>query len=640
VKSLKSKIRSQKWLIGVIPAFTVMSLIILARLCGFLQGWEWITLDGLLRLRPSEPIDERITIIGINEQDIRSLQQYPIPDQEIASLIEMLKPYQPRGIGLDIVRDLPVQPGHDQLVQVFKTTSNLIGIQQVLGNTILPPPALPPSQIGFSDVIPDPDGRIRRSLLGTFTSHHSTYQFSFTIRLAEAYLKAEGITLENGQKDEQTMGFGEVEFPRFRANTGGYVNSQAGGVQTLVNYRNGQQNFRIISLADLKQGKFAEKWLQDRLILIGIMTTSAPDIVQTTAVFPSRIQGEIYGVEFQGHAISQILSAVLDQRPLLKSLSEKWEYLWIIAWGILGGYLSRFMLSPLKNLLSVLIASVSLIGISYIALLWGWWLPLIPALLALICNGIILMGFYLSHRVLLLQLTERQQTIEETFTLIHNGPLQTLAATLRKARDTHDDILITQLENLNLEIREIGNYLNKESLNSSETLHLGSGLVLDLNRPLYDLFYEVYSSTLNRSLPYLETLRIKTRSFDPLVVDLSLEEKRSLCLFLEEALCNIGKHAQGVTHVSAVGKEQEGWYYLTIQDNGNKSMIKSERSGTKQGKKLAKKLKGNFRRENLKSKGVLCELAWPLSQKKFLKLPQWINIKQWKKLEKFNINLH
>lgn len=627
MNNLKNKIRTQQRLIGVIPAFTVMSLIILARLLGFLQGWEWIALDGLLRLRPTEPIDERITIIGINEKDINSLQQYPVSDQEIASLIETLKPYQPRGIGLDIVRDLQVEPGHHQLVKVLENTPNLIGIQQILGNQIAPPSALSPSQIGFSDVIPDADGRIRRSLLGTFTPHHSTYQFSFTIRLAENYLKAEGITLENGKKDQQTMGFNQVELPRFQADTGGYVKTQAGGVQILVNYRNGKQNFRIISLADLKQGNFQKEWLQDRLILIGVMTTSVPDVVQTTAVFPARIKGEIYGVEFQAHAISQILSAVLDQRPLLKSLSEGWEYLWIIAWGCLGGYLSHFMLSPLRNFFSVLMASISLIGISYIALLWGWWLPLVPALLALIFNGITLMSFYLSHRILLLQLAERQKTIEDTFTLIHNGPLQTLAATLRKARETHDNNLINQLENLNLEIREVGNYLNKEALHSSESLHLGSGLILDLNRPLYELFYEVYSSTLNRCLPCFETLKIKTRSFDPLPIDFSLEQKRSLCLFLEEALCNIGKHAQGVTHISVVGKEKEGWYYLTIQDNGLNSIIQSEKSGTKQGKKLAKQLKGDFKRDSLSSQGVLCELAWPLSVKKTRRLPQWITFK-------------
>jgi adenylate cyclase len=34
---------------------------------------------------------------------------------------------QPRAIGLDIYRDLPVEPGHEKLVQVFKSTPNLIG---------------------------------------------------------------------------------------------------------------------------------------------------------------------------------------------------------------------------------------------------------------------------------------------------------------------------------------------------------------------------------------------------------------------------------------------------------------------------------------------------------------------------------
>ena len=61
-------------------------------------------------------------------------------DREIAKLLRTLQKYQPRVIGLDIVRDIPVEPGHTELVAAFKEVKNLIAVEKVLPVTIKPPP--------------------------------------------------------------------------------------------------------------------------------------------------------------------------------------------------------------------------------------------------------------------------------------------------------------------------------------------------------------------------------------------------------------------------------------------------------------------------------------------------------------------
>jgi two-component sensor histidine kinase len=94
---------------------------------------------------------------------------------------------------------------------------------------------------------------------------------------------------------------------------------------------------------------------------------------------------------------------------------------------------------------------------------------------------------------------------------------------------------------------------------------------------------------------------------------LSIEQKRELCQLLEEALCNVGKHAKGVTRLSATGIQKEGWYTLSIKDNGAGIHSSSEGRGTKQCQNIAKQLGGTFKRESLKKKGTLCELAWPVA---------------------------
>jgi CHASE2 domain-containing sensor protein len=67
------------WSVGVLPGIAVIGLVILVRLTGSLQLIEWVTLDSFLRLHPPEPIDERVVIVGIDEEDIRRIRNYPIP---------------------------------------------------------------------------------------------------------------------------------------------------------------------------------------------------------------------------------------------------------------------------------------------------------------------------------------------------------------------------------------------------------------------------------------------------------------------------------------------------------------------------------------------------------------------------------
>ncbi|MEG3863929.1 sensor histidine kinase [Microcoleus sp. herbarium12] len=622
-----SKIRKEFtiWSVGTLPGIVAIGLIVLVRLSGALQLIEWVTFDSFLRLRPSEPIDQRIVIVGIDEADIQRIGNYPIPDREIAKLLRTLQKYQPRAIGLDLVRDIPVEPGHAELVATFKDIKNLILVEKLIPISIKPPPDLPPEKIGFTDYFSDDDGKVRRAILGiNRPENDKKYAFSLPLRLAETYLKAQGIELSNGKSDRLAMRFGSTELPRFLPNSGGYVQTDDFGVQLLLNYRNGRERFRTLSLQDINDIEAGSNpdVLRDtfgsRIVLIGKTAPSIKDFINTSAIANLQPPGKIYGVEFHAHVASQIVSAVLDGRPVFKTWSQGWEYLWIIGWGVLAICLDRLTQSPLKNLVYVAAASLGLVGISYAFILGGWWIPAAPALLILVINGAILNTFYQYDRFLRFQIELRQHTIERTFVEIHNGPLQTLANILRHVQDQdlEPNRLIEELKNLNWEIREVGEYLKLEALDRKESLRLGSGLILDLKIPIRDLLYEVYSHTLQRNFPSFKTLKVKAYSFEPIEEQyLSLEQKRELCQFLEEALCNVGKHAKKLTRLSATGKENKGWYTLSIKDNGSSICSSSEGRGTKQCLNLAKKLKGKFKRTCLGEKGTLCELTWPITGK-------------------------
>ena len=613
-KTISSK---DEFISSVILGSFLITLVIIVRLIGGFQHWEWLTFDLFLRLRPYESKDERIVVIGITEEDIKKAGTYPLSDQKIAELIERLQEYKPRAIGLDIIRDMPVEPGHQDLKKIFENSDNLIGVEKILSPTIAKPPKLSSEKIGFVDTLIDLDGKTRRSLLGSFKSKNSPdYVFSFSIKLAELYLKKDGILLENGLKDPHTMRFGSVEIPRFFSHTGAYQKTDDFGVQMLLNFRNNLNPFRRLSLGDIEEGQFNPEWLKDRVIIVGITSPSIKDFVNTSAVQSSELPGQIYGIEFQGHAVSQIINAVEEQRPLIKSWNEIFEYLWITGWGLLGLIVSRFIISPKRGLVIIIISNIILITVSYLLLLSGWWIPIIPSLVVLVLNGLLLASFFQYQRKVKIEIKTRQLTIENAFTTIHNGPLQTLANILKNVRDKNiaENNLLQELETLNQEIRNLGENLKLDYLKKEETLWLGNGNKFDLNHPLHHLFYQVYTETLTRNFPNFITLKIKARSFDTIEdKNLNYQQKRELCQFLEESLCNIGKHANEVTRINATGKHKDGFYHLIIKDNGVNQFSNYEGRGSKQCKMLAKNIGGEFKREFLSPRGTLCELKWPLN---------------------------
>ncbi len=618
------------WRIAALPGIALIFIIIILRLSGSLQFLEWMLLDSFLKMRPGEPMDEKVVIVGINESDIKKIGRYPIPDKEIAALLKKIQSYKPRAIGLDIFKDIPVDPGSKELRQVFKENKNIIGIEKVLEpDKISPPPDLSQEQVGFVDVIRDQDAKYRRYLL--WTPHPQNPddveqdKFSLSLRLAIAYLSAKNITIETGIRDPNAIKFGSTELPRFYPNTGGYVETDNGGTQILINFRNGKDRFRTISLDDIKNNQFKPSWLEGKIIIIGMTAISAGDFLSSSAISGITLNREIFGVEYHAHATSQIINAVINGRPLLTTWSDNWEYLWIFIWGFIPIIIGRLTQSVWNNLLSVSISSICLIGVGYLCLAWwGWWIPIAPSLLILIINGLGLSAFtfYQYDKALKSQIQERQRIIEHTFTIIHNGPLQTLADALSHLRTQKSvqEKLISQLERLNHEIRYIGEFMKVEAMSDEHILRLGSGLILDLNNPVNELFYEVYASTLQRQdFKYLSGIRVKTRSFEPIDDKyLNVEDKRELCQFLEECLCNVGKHAVGVKRIQVVGKIHDGWYNLSVKDNGCGINSSTKSKGTKQCKHLAQRLSGTFKRESISPKGTLCELTWRLKNKKKL----------------------
>ena len=381
-----------------ITAPCVAGLFIALRLAGWLQPLELWAFDLSFRLRPQEPTDPRIVIVGIGDSDIDKVGEWHIPDAIVAQLLEKLKKQQPRAIGLDLFRNAPLEPGHQALTKVFETTPNLIGIEKRIGDinnsAIAPNPTLKQrGQIASVDTVVDADDKIRRGMLYV-TPDDGEPIASLGLTLALMYLEAQGVTPE----PETILQLGKAAFVPFEANDGGYVGADAGGYQILLNFRGSAHSFRTVSMSDVLADRIPPEWVRDRIVLIGATASKLRDVFETpynSGLFAA--SQPTPGVEIQANLASQVISAALNKRLLIKVWSEPLEWLWIFAWASIGAtlswiprYLGGLEGRSLHNSINlgawtfatIVLTSGSLGGICYLAFLSGWWIPVVPPALA------------------------------------------------------------------------------------------------------------------------------------------------------------------------------------------------------------------------------------------------------------------
>lgn len=387
----------------LVTSAVVTSLVMGVRQLGVLENWELQAVDSLQRWRPIEGADPRLLVVTINETDIQaqSQRQGSLSDRTLEQLLTKLEQYQPRAIGLDIYRDLPVSAAYPNLAKYLQKSENFIGLCKISDPDtnnpgIAPPPELPPAFLGFSDIMADDDNTVRRQLLHLTPPPNSpcTTEYAFSLQLALYYLATEGIAPQvTPQGDLQ---FNHVVFKRLTTNhRGAYKNADLRGYQVLLNYRPYRATTDIafqISLHDLLNNPLTpaiRNKLQDRIVLIGV---TAPTSVNDYWFTPyssnqERFEKQLPGVFLQAQMVSHILSAVLDRRPLLSVWNLWMETLWVAGWSICGGLLACYFKQTLYLALGTSVTLLLLYGLCFGLLLQGSLVPLLPPGLALVITS-------------------------------------------------------------------------------------------------------------------------------------------------------------------------------------------------------------------------------------------------------------
>lgn len=387
----KLKKSLKKWQETLIITPCVAGLVIAGSNIGVFRILEWVTLDQLFRIRPQESIDKRIVIVTIDEPDIQYVKQWPMSDRVMAKMIRNIKAQQPRAIAIDIYRDLPVEPGHAELVKEFQNTPNFIGIEKVAGKSVAPPPILAKqSQVAANDLLLDTDGKIRRGIILLGKPDQSLAQ-GLGVKLALIYLEKAGIELKSINADKQIYGLGKAKFVPLSSNDGQYNEADMGGYQVLINYRGGLESFPHISMTDVLENRIPANFIRDRLVLVGAKAPSLNDSYSTpynnNLFFPTEL---VPGVVVHANLTSQILCAAIDGRPMMRAIIKPLNWFLIIFW---SGYSATFGTIYIKKrwltIGGLLLAVVIIFSSAYIAFLGGWLIPVFTPLLTVISALII-----------------------------------------------------------------------------------------------------------------------------------------------------------------------------------------------------------------------------------------------------------
>lgn len=454
----------------ILTSVVVAGVVVGLRQVGTLEGMELGAYDQLMRSRPDEGMDNRLLVVGVTEEDIQTRKEYPIKDDTLAQLLAKLQEYQPRTIGIDILRDVPQgsPQGRIALEKILKQDENIIAVCKM---SSVDQPGVPAAlgvteeRVGFADLPLDPGGTLRRSLLlSTPTPPQVAPPVqhlcnipdpenqipSFGFQLALLYLESQNIQPNLTPTGE--LKIGSTVFHRLTDNAGSYHKVGASDYQIMLNYRSPKNGVKQVSVSEVLDGKIDPSAIKDRIVLIGYTTPIAKDDFYTPYSAGLQDSQKMPGVVIHAQHVSQILSTVLNNRPLIWCWSEGPEILWILGWSVVGGLVAWRIRRLWLFGLGIVAGIGVLYGTAYVLFLNSGWVPLVSPMIGLVGTAIVVVliergyakAIYQGVKKLVLNIEIDEEKKQQQVAAITESEsfveLQQKAAELRKNRRRNRDV--------------------------------------------------------------------------------------------------------------------------------------------------------------------------------------------------------
>ncbi len=384
------------------------TLVMLLRAMGLLQPLEISSFDQMMLQRPPEEPDPRILVVAVTNRDLEKEEDREyMSDKTTEKLLRKLAAYQPQVIGLDIIRDSPRPMGneqaHQKLLKYLQENEDIISVcvarpqEKPETQGYGPPPGVPVKRVGFGDfpISKNGDETIRRQLIAQSLENVDPNdpcqsKFSLSFLLAYHYLEAKGFEIKRTADQEMQFVHNKQEYPsvtmkRWKPGNGGDQKMLADGYQILLNYRSSGEDgwnvARMVTVQEVINGQIKPEEIKGKIILIGYTAKSSNNIDYHSTIYPEKMPG----VLIHAHAVSQILSGIMDGRPFLWAFPWWGDALWVSSWAAVGGF---FVWRMRRTALMLVAAAGAIVPISGLCFLILWqtarWMPFIPAAFAIL----------------------------------------------------------------------------------------------------------------------------------------------------------------------------------------------------------------------------------------------------------------
>lgn len=392
---IRDKSRAKSWAIR--SSLMAALLVSLIRAVGLLQPSELRAFDHLMQHSRPTASAERLLVVEVTETDLNTYG-YPLPDEVLAEAIDTLSQYNPRVIGLDIFRPQPTAPA---LKQAFNSPQLIAACSPSSPDNpnrpgFASPPNVPEERLGFTTVVNDPDGVIRRQLLFAHNPNETCdTRFSLSTLVALHYLEQEEIYPQNLER--QRIQLGRTTFTPLEKNTGPYHNADSWGTQVFVGYGQEETLAERITLSELLSAQPPLSDLSQKAVLIGVSApvSNPTDYFLTPQGRSQWPQQKIPGVMLHAHMLNHLLVAAMEGKSAIRTLPEWGESVWIVGWALLGGSAALWSSGAKRwrrRRVRWGLLGLSVVGLYTVVLGWfsgGLLLPLVPAILALVIGGAI-----------------------------------------------------------------------------------------------------------------------------------------------------------------------------------------------------------------------------------------------------------
>lgn len=371
---------------------------------GVFRALELSVLDFMFRQRPLSPVAARVAVVTIDDIDIAQVGSWPVPDGVLAEALEKVTAHQPRAVGIDIYRDLPIGNGNADLNRILRSQENIYGVEAPGVQRVQPSPALAGTdRVGFPTFPDDRDRTVRRAIFSlrdetipcadsAQSRCNEQIRFSLALLLAERYLAEEEVFSEPVSDRPSHIRLGKQVYQPLTGREYLYRGDEVGGFQVLSNWWGNAGRFPQIALRDLLADRFDPELLRDRIVLIGTTAESTKDLF---AMPLAPLQSHA-GVFLHADVANQLVEGALEGRPaMLRVLEGRFEWIWIGLWASVAAAVvwlledrqtSRWQL---RMPTGVLILSLALIAGNYGVFRYGFFvLPTVSPAVAIAIGAI------------------------------------------------------------------------------------------------------------------------------------------------------------------------------------------------------------------------------------------------------------